>query len=63
MPFITVKALEGKTAEQKQELVAKMTDLVSDVFQVDKNLVFIFFEDLSKENYGKNGTLYSMKKD
>jgi 4-oxalocrotonate tautomerase len=59
MPFITVKVLEGKTTEQKRELVKKMTDVVSDTFEVDADKVFIFFEDLEKDNYGKQGELYS----
>jgi 4-oxalocrotonate tautomerase len=59
MPFITVKVLEGKTTEQKSELVEKMTQVVCESFQVDPSVVFIFFEDLQKDNYGKQGRLYS----
>lgn len=59
MPFITVKALEGRTAEQKRELVQRMSELVSEVFVVDKDRIHIFFEDLKKEDYGKNGDLLS----
>jgi 4-oxalocrotonate tautomerase len=59
MPFITVKVLEGKTTEQKRELVKKMTEVVSETFEVEADRVFIFFEDLKKDNYGKHGELYS----
>ncbi|MDQ0246317.1 4-oxalocrotonate tautomerase [Bacillus fengqiuensis] len=59
MPFITVKVLEGKTTEQKRELVQKMTKVVSETFEVESDRVFIFFEDLEKDNYGKQGELYS----
>ncbi|WP_017727686.1 2-hydroxymuconate tautomerase [Halalkalibacterium ligniniphilum] len=59
MPFITVKVLEGKTKEQKKELIEKMTDLVSETFEVDKDKVFIFIEDLLKDNYGKQGKQFS----
>ncbi|MFC3884806.1 2-hydroxymuconate tautomerase [Bacillus songklensis] len=59
MPFITVKVLEGKTKEQKRELVEKMTELVSQTFEVEKDRVFIFIEDLQKDNYGKQGKLFS----
>lgn len=58
MPFITVKALDGKTTEQKRELVKRITAAVTEVFEVDKENVFIFFEDLQRENYGKKGELY-----
>jgi 4-oxalocrotonate tautomerase len=59
MPFITVKVLEGKTPEQKRALVKKMTDIVSESFEVDPSRIFIFFEDLAKDNYGKQGELFS----
>lgn len=59
MPFITVKNIEGKTPEQKRALVKKMTKVISETFEVDPNLIFIFFEDLSKDNYGKKGELFS----
>lgn len=59
MPFITVKVLEGKTTEQKRELVQKMTKVVAESFDVDPSRVFIFIEDLAKENYGKEGQLFS----
>lgn len=59
MPFITVKVLEGKTIEQKRELVKEMTEVVSRCLDVDPNRVFIFIEDLAKDNYGKEGKLYS----
>jgi len=59
MPFITVKVLEGKTVEQKRALVQKMTEVVSETFEVDPSRIFIFFEDMEKDNYGKQGELYS----
>ncbi|MDQ0217394.1 hypothetical protein ELQ35_07360 [Peribacillus cavernae] len=63
MPFITVKNIEGKTPEEKRVLVQKMTKLVSETFEVDPNLIFIFFEDLAKDNYGKQGELFSYLKE
>lgn len=58
MPFVTIKVLEGKTEEQKREMVTKMTELVSETWGVSKDVIFIFFEDLKKENYGKQGRLF-----
>ena len=59
MPFIHVKILEGTTETQKDELVQEMTAAFERVVGVSKDRVFIFFEDLKKENYGKNGRLFS----
>jgi 4-oxalocrotonate tautomerase len=39
--------------------VEKMTQVVCESFDVDPNVVFIFFEDLPKDNYGKHGRLFS----
>jgi 4-oxalocrotonate tautomerase len=59
MPFITVKALEGRTTtEKKRELVKRITAAVSEVLEVEEDMVFIFFEDLKPENYGKKGELF-----
>ncbi len=59
MPFITVKNIEGKTPEEKRVLVKKMTKVIAETFEIDPNLIFIFFEDFSKDNYGKQGELFS----
>jgi len=59
MPFVTIKVLEGKTTEEKSKMVEKMTDLISNEWKVPKELIYIFFDDLKQENYGKQGKLYS----
>jgi 4-oxalocrotonate tautomerase len=63
MPFITVKVLEGKTPEQKRDLVKRMTAAVKESFDVDSDKVFVFFEDMKKDDYGKQGELYSFQDD
>ncbi|SIS03780.1 4-oxalocrotonate tautomerase [Peribacillus simplex] len=59
MPFISVKVLEGKTKEQKRKFVKRMTKVVMETFEVDEDRVFIFIEDIKKDNYGKKGKLLS----
>jgi len=59
MPFITVKVLEGKSVEQKRQLIERMTQVACETLDVDPSKVFIFIEDLEKDNYGKNGKLFS----
>ena len=59
MPFITVEMLEGKTKEQKRQLIERMTDVACETLGVDASKVFIFIEDLEKDNYGKNGKMFS----
>ncbi|MGQ8873270.1 2-hydroxymuconate tautomerase [Paenibacillus sp. TSA_86.1] len=59
MPFITVKMLEGKTKEQKRQLIERMTEVACETLGVEASKVFIFIEDLEKDNYGKNGKMFS----
>lgn len=59
MPFIHVKALEGLSEDQKQEIVEEVTMLFHRTTKVPKEKIFIFFEDLTKNNYAKNGSLIS----
>ncbi len=57
MPFITIEMIEGRTIEQKRELVEKITKVVSETVQVPPEKVFIFLEDLKKDHYAKGGKL------
>jgi len=59
MPFINVKILEGTTEEQKDALVQEITAVFERIVGVSKDRVFIFFEDMKREHYGKNGRLFS----
>jgi 4-oxalocrotonate tautomerase len=57
MPLITVKALEGRTIEQKRGLVKDITEAVVKNFKVTPDLVTIDIIDYSKENLAKAGKL------
>ncbi|MNH72595.1 2-hydroxymuconate tautomerase [compost metagenome] len=59
MPFITVKILEGKTREQKREFIKRVTEAAGETMGIPADKVFIFFEDLAPDNYGKQGQLYA----
>ncbi|GGJ98405.1 putative tautomerase [Lentibacillus kapialis] len=63
MPFIHVEILEGLTEDQKQEIVEEVTSSFQRVAKVPQDKVFIFFEDLTKSNYAKNGSLVSRLQD
>ena len=60
MPFIHVEILEGVSTEKKQELVKEMTDSFMRIAGVPQDKIFIFFEDLKKDNYARNGSLVSL---
>ncbi|HEY9570821.1 MAG TPA: 2-hydroxymuconate tautomerase [Metalysinibacillus sp.] len=61
MPYITVKMIEGRTAEQKRALVEEVTAAVSKTVNAPKENITVFIEEMAKENYGVAGVLFSDK--
>ncbi|UOR11212.1 2-hydroxymuconate tautomerase [Halobacillus amylolyticus] len=55
MPIITVQMLEGRSDDQKQALVEKVTDAVTDTTGARKEAVTVVIEEMSKQNYGVAG--------
>ena len=61
MPYVNIYLLDGRTVEQKREMADKITDVISEVGKVPKELVHILFMDLPKTNIAKGGILQSDK--
>jgi len=59
MPLVTVKAVEGKTIEQKRGLVKDITEAVVKNFKVESESVLVDIVDLSRENIAKAGKLFA----
>lgn len=59
MPSITVRALEGRTIEQKRGLVKDITQAVVKNFNVKPEVVSIDIIECSKENLAKGGKLFA----
>jgi len=59
MPLITVKAIEGRTIEQKRGLVKDITEAVVKNFKVKPESVSIDILEYSRENFAEAGKLYS----
>ena len=59
MPTITVKALEGRTIDQKRGLVKDMTAAVVKNFKVEPDAVSITIIEISRENIAKAGQLFA----
>ncbi|KAA6451062.1 4-oxalocrotonate tautomerase [Bacillus swezeyi] len=55
MPYVTVQMLEGRTDEQKRDLVKKVTDAVSETTGAPKEKIAVIIEEMKKENYGVAG--------
>jgi 4-oxalocrotonate tautomerase len=59
MPNITIQWLAGRTAEQRRELTAAITDAMARIGKTTADQVHIVFQDVEKSHWGHNGKLSS----
>ena len=59
MPVVHVEMFEGRTREQKRELVNKITEVFVDVTQCPPEAVTIIIQEMTKNNFAQAGKLYS----
>ncbi len=57
MPLVTISADEGRTIEQKRDLVKDITEAVCENFNVKPEAVIIQIVEGKKENRAKGGKL------
>ncbi len=59
MPFVNVKMLEGRTAEQKKELVKAITAAMVNTCNAKADGTMVVIEDIPKDHWAKGGILMS----
>ena len=59
MPYITISLREGKTLEQKREMVKAVTDAITRSLGVKPEAVSIVLHDLPATNFAREGILLS----
>lgn len=57
MPNVTIEWLEGRTLEQRRQVIAGITDLLVDAADARREAVQVTFRDMTKENWGRGGLL------
>ena len=57
MPIVEVKLYEGRSREQKEALVDKITEAFVEIAGTPKEHVWIVFRDVPKEQWAMNGEL------
>lgn len=55
MPVIQINMVEGRTLEQKEELIRKMTDVVIEVLNSPPASIKIMINELKPEHFGSAG--------
>lgn len=61
MPLVEITIFEGRTHEQKQAMVKRVTEVLVDTLGTKQDCVTILIHDISKENWGTAGYLRSDK--
>jgi len=61
MPYIQVNMVEGRAQEQREKLTKAITDAVVEILKVDKENVWIEFNDMPKTHFATGGILRSKK--
>jgi 4-oxalocrotonate tautomerase len=57
MPFVEVQLYEGRTKDQKQALVDRITDAFVEIADTPREQVWIVFRDVPRDQWGMNGEL------
>ena len=59
MPLVTIHMYEGRTIEQKRELVAAVTEVVARIAKTTPESTEVIINDVARENWSKAGKLAS----
>jgi len=57
MPIVTIQESAGRSREQRDELLARLTQAFVDAYGVPAESVTVFFNSYSSEDWGKAGKL------
>lgn len=60
MPSVTIQQMP-KTAEQKRELVSRITDAMVDVYKAPAETVHVWFQEVTTEDYAAGGVVLADK--
>lgn len=60
MPFIQVTLLQGRTTEQKHDLIARLTDAVEESLGGDRQRIRVALYEVSSDEWGIGGVPMSV---
>jgi 4-oxalocrotonate tautomerase len=56
MPFVSIRLIENRSQQQKDELAKRINQAVSDVLQIPKDDTWVVFEDVPAGDWYVGGT-------
>jgi 4-oxalocrotonate tautomerase len=61
MPLVQITMLQGRTADQKRQLAARITDAMVEEAGARREAIVVTFVEVSKESYASGGVLMADK--
>lgn len=55
MPVVIVKTVEGASGEQKEQLIARITEALKEVLGKNPESTHVIIEEVAAENWGMRG--------
>jgi 4-oxalocrotonate tautomerase len=63
MPFVSIRMIEGRSQQQKDEIAKRVNAALSDVLQLPKEDIWVVFEDITaKEWYVGSTSVAELRK-
>ena len=59
MPFVNVKMLDGRTKDQKRELVKAITDALQNICGAKPESTMVVIEEVTRDHWAVGGVLIS----
>ena len=56
MPFVTIRFIEGRSQQQKDEIARRVNDALSEVLELPKNDIWIVFEESTARDWYVGGS-------
>ena len=50
-PFVSIRMIEGRSQQQKNEIAQRVNDALSDVLQLPKEDIWVVFEDITARDW------------
>jgi 4-oxalocrotonate tautomerase len=63
MPFVSIRMIEGRSQQQKDEISRRVNEALADVLQLPNDDIWIVFEDAAAKDWYVGGTTVSDLRD
>ncbi|TDF41998.1 4-oxalocrotonate tautomerase family protein [Alteromonadaceae bacterium M269] len=61
MPIVTIQQSPGRTKEQRQLLIKRITQAFEEAYDLNSESVTVFFQNYDDSHWGKGGLLHEDK--